>query len=228
MDKTPQIDMFDAMLYAAAPHAGRRELEEYHAADPAMQLSARAKRRIVKRAKRGPTPILLYAKRVAMIALIVMSIGFAAMLSIEAVREAIVNAIVEWYEESIAVSFMREEEVVAPTEILEYREPRGLGEEFVRYEVRKNQSSFSVEYESENALVVYRQGLLDGFDTYLSNMKAVEMENIKVCEMPGVITSTSTEWGQQLTIVWHDKEYSYVITGNIPVYQLLKMAKSVK
>ncbi|MBQ8397850.1 MAG: DUF4367 domain-containing protein [Clostridia bacterium] len=226
MDKTPQIDMFDAMLYAAAPHAGRRELEEYHAADPAMQLSARAKRRIVKRAKRGPTPILLYAKRVAMIALIVMSIGFAAMLSIEAVREAIVNAIVEWYEESIAVSFMREEEVVAPTEILEYREPRGLGEEFVRYEVRKSQSSMSIDYESDTVLIIYRQGLLESFDAYISNEESV-MKDIQVNGYPGLITLTATEVGQQRTIVWHDNEYSYVITGNMSADELLKLAESV-
>ena len=226
MDKTPQIDMFDAMLYAAAPHAGRRELEEYHAADPAMQRSARAKRRIVKRAKRGPTPILLYAKRVAMIALIVMSIGFAAMLSIEAVREAIVNAIVEWYEESIAVSFMREEEVVAPTEILEYREPRGLGEEFVRYEVRKSQSSMSIDYESDTVLIIYRQGLLESFDAYISNEESV-MKDIQVNGYPGLITLTATEVGQQRTIVWHDNEYSYVITGNMSADELLKLAESV-
>ena len=226
MDKTPHIDMFDAMLYAAAPHAGRRELEEYHAADPAMQRSARAKRRIVKRAKRGPTPILLYAKRVAMIALIVMSIGFAAMLSIEAVREAIVNAIVEWYEESIAVSFMREEEVVAPTEILEYREPRGLGEEFVRYEVRKSQSSMSIDYESDTVLIIYRQGLLESFDAYISNEESV-MKDIQVNGYPGLITLTATEVGQQRTIVWHDNEYSYVITGNMSADELLKLAESV-
>lgn len=228
MNKIPQVDMLDAILYAAAPYAGRRELEEYSAADLTMQLPIRTKRRIVKRAKRGPAPILRQLKRVAVIALVVMSVCFAAVLSIEAVREAIWNAIVEWYEESIAVSFVCEEAVSAPTEILEYREPRGLGEEFVRYEVGRNEKSFSVEYESESTLIVYWQGLLNGFDTYLSNIEAVKMDDIKIGELSGVITSTPTELGQQLTIVWHDNEYSYVITGNIFWDKLLQIAESVR
>lgn len=139
MNKVPQVDMLDALLYAAAPYAGQKELEEYSSADPTLRLSDRAKRRIVRRAKQGPSPVWQYAKRVAMIALVVMAVGFGAVLSIDAVRNALVDAIVDWYERYIAVVFVHEEEASAPTEIMEYREPRGLGDEFVRREVRKNQ-----------------------------------------------------------------------------------------
>lgn len=227
MYKPMQNDMFDALLYAAAPYAGQHELEEYASADLDMQLSTRAKRRIARRARRGPMPVLRYVKRAAMIALVVMSLGFASMLSIEAVREALWNAIVEWYEESIAVAFVSKEVVSVPIEILEYREPRGLGEEFVRYEVRKNNNSLKVEYESATVLITYRQGLLEGFDTLLSNEKTV-ISDITVKNCPGLTTSTITEIGQQVTVVWHDNEYTYVISGNVALDVLLKMAESVQ
>lgn len=228
MNNTPQVDMFDALLYAAAPYAGRQELEEYFSVEPPMQLSARVKRRIIKRAKRGATPILVYAKRAAMIALVVMAIGFAGVMSIDAVRAALWNAIVGWYEEYIAVAFVQEEMVSAPTEILEYREPRGLGEEFERYEVRRNESSLSVEYENDTVLVIYRQGLLDQFEMFTSNQESEMSEKIEVNGCSGLVASAMTNIGEQLTILWHDDEYAYVLTGNMPVDELLRIAESVR
>jgi len=228
MNNTPQVDMFDALLYAAAPYAGRQELEEYFSVEPPMQLSERVKRRIIKRAKRGATPILVYAKRAAMIALVVMAIGFAGVMSIDAVRAALWDAIVGWYEAYIAVAFVQEEMVSAPTEILEYREPRGLGEEFVRYEMRKNDSGLIVEYESATALIYYRQGLMDQFETFVSNQESTISDEIKVNGYVGMISSAMTNIGEQLTILWHDDEYAYVLTGNMPVDELLRIAESVR
>lgn len=227
MNKKPYVDMLDALLYAAAPYAGQKELAEYFSVEPPMQLSERIKRRIIRRAKRGTVTVMQYAKRVAVIALIVMSIGFAGVLSIDAVRAALWNAIVEWYEEYIAVAFVQEETVSAPTEILEYREPRGLGEEFVRYETGKNESSFSIEYESDSILIFYRQGLLDQFETFLSNQKSEIFNEININGCSGMMTSATTEVGEQLTILWHDDEYTYFLIGNMPLDELLKIAEGV-
>lgn len=226
MNKVPQVDMLDALLYAAAPYAGQKELEEYSSADPTLRLSERTKRRIVRRAKQGPSPVWQYAKRVAMIALVVMAVGFGAVLSIDAVRNALVDAIVDWYERYIAVVFVHEEEASAPTEIMEYREPRGLGDEFVRRERGRNQSSFCVEYENESVLIIYRQGLLDCFDTFLSNEETV-VNYVQVNGHPGLITSSTMGNGPQLTIVWHDDEYTYFIIGHMLTDELLKIAESV-
>ena len=228
MNKKPYVDMLDALLYAAAPYAGQNELAEYFSVEPPMQLSERIKRRIIRRAKRGTVTVMQYAKRVAVIALIVISIGFAGVLSIDAVRAALWNAIVEWYEEYIAVAFVQEETVSAPTEILEYREPRGLGEEFVRYEVGRNESSLIVEYESDVVLISYRQAVFDQFEIFLSNHESEIFNEIKVNGYPGMITSATTNIEQQLTILWHDDEYTYFIIGNITVDELLKVAESVR
>lgn len=110
MERISNENMLDALLYAAAPYAGRNELEEYYSADPSLTLSDRAKKRILKRLRREKNyrerhetynPVLEYAKRAVSVILIILSIGFVSALSIDAVRETMWEVILKWYDEYI-------------------------------------------------------------------------------------------------------------------------------
>ncbi len=168
MIDTKHFDEMDMLLYAAVKHAGKNEIEEYNSADTSVKMSDNAEKRIVKllhkedrRIEREQKyierhttyyPVREILKRVAVVVLVVMSVGFAGALSIEAVRVEIRNAVVAWFEEYLDIDFKIDEIEQVTDVILEYKEPQ-LGEEYVRYEIMKSEYKYYIEYENDNVLI---------------------------------------------------------------------------
>ena len=84
MSESRNPDNMDILLYAAAPYAGKNELDEFEKADES-ELSPKAEKRIFKKIQRRIDyhekreefhPVLETLKRVAVIVLAVMSISF--------------------------------------------------------------------------------------------------------------------------------------------------------
>lgn len=235
MNRTSKIDEMDLLLYSAMPYVEHKEVAAYEkAADVPVTLSEKDKKRILKRIKRAGEyrerhevyrPGLEMFKRVAVIALVVMSLCFTGVMSVEAVRVTLWETIVEWYENSIFFAYVNGDESVVPDKILEYREPV-LGDEYERYEF-KNEFSYVIEYESDEFLVTYSQSLLGDFSVMLSNHDT-EMMNITVNGYPGTMTVFVTEGITNTIIIWHDNEYAYRISGNLSYDELLKVAESVQ
>lgn len=236
MNKTSKIDEMDLLLYSAMPYVEHKEVAVYDkAADVPVTLSEKDKKRILKRIKRAGEyrerhevyrPGLEMFKRVAVIALVVMSLCFTGVMSVEAVRVTLWETIVEWYENSIFFAYVNGDESVVPDRILEYREPE-LGDEYERYEGIKNEYSYTLEYESDQFLVSYSQNLLKNYSVMLSNHDT-EMIDITVNGYPGTMTVFVTEGITDTTIIWHDNEYAYRISGDLSYDELLKVAESVQ
>ena len=236
MNRTSKIDEMDLLLYSAMPYVEHKEVEVYDkAADVPVTLSEKDKKRILKRIKRAGEyrerhevyrPGVEAFKRVAVIALVVMSLCFTGVMSVEAVRVTLWETIVEWYENSIFFAYVNGDESVVPDRILEYREPV-LGNEYERYEGIKNEYSYVLEYESERYLITYSQGLLGDFSVMLSNHDT-EMMDITVDGCPGTMTVFATEGITSTTIIWHDNEYTYRLSSDLSYDELLKVAESVQ
>lgn len=237
MERISNENMLDTLLYAAAPYAGRNELEEYYTADPSLTLSDRAKKRILKRLRREKnyrerhetySPVLEYAKRAVSVILIILSIGFVSALSIEAVRETMWEVILEWYDEYIDFSYKGESEGVYLTEIQEYKEPRAIGDEFVRYEGRKNESNYIIEYESEDAVISYHQTLFNGDYTVNLTNESTVVDDVAIGEYDGKIFTNNRHNIVTYTCIWNDGIYMYKIISNLTKEELIKIAESVK
>lgn len=236
MNRTSKIDEMDLLLYSATPYVEHKEVEVYNkAADIPVTLSAKDKKRILKRIKREGEyqehhevyhPRLEKVKRVAIIALVVMSICFTGVMSVEAVRVALWKTIVEWYENSIYFGYANGDDSDVPDKILEYREPV-LGKEYERYEGIKNEYSYTLEYESDQFLISYSQSLLEDYSVMLSNHET-KMIDITVNGYPGIMTVFETEGVTNTTIIWHDDEYVYRMSSNLSYGELLKVAESVR
>ena len=80
-------------------------------------------------------PVFETLKRVAVIVLAVMSISFVSALSIEAVRSDIYNAVIQWFDKKLGISF-DDVPTDAPDRILDYKEPV-LPEGYERFEIGK-------------------------------------------------------------------------------------------
>lgn len=226
MSKEQKFDPLDAMLYVAAKQAGTHELEELAQADPTLKLSRRVKRRIIRRAKHNGPAILAYAKRAAMVALVVMSAGFMALLSVDAVRADVWNAVVEWYEKYFDVSYS-DDAATAPEVILEYREPRGGVNEYTRNEVGRSEVDLFVEYTSEHVSLTYTQSILKDYDISISNNQST-VQNIEINGHAGICFKQVDMGDTYTAIVWNDGEYAYFLGGNLTKEQLIQIANTVR
>lgn len=239
MNETPKTDMMDILLYAVAPYACTQELDEYNNADPSLKLSDKAKKRIIKRLKNEQeyqekhekySPAWEYTKRVAVIVLLALSLSFVSAMSIEAVRTALWEVIMEWGEERIFYWYQSDEEEPAVlTQILKYKEPRAIGEEYTRYEGLKNEYYYTVEYEKEGVLISYSQDLLNNNGIYLSNESTI-IENVVVGNYMGSMVTSYLHEREFYTIIWNDHVYMYTLSGggNITRDELIAIAESVE
>lgn len=234
MNRTSKTDEMDLLLYSAMTYVEHKEIEEYDkAAEVPVTLSQKDRKRILKRIKRAGAyrekhevyrPVHEILKRITVVVLVILSVGFMGTISIEAVRTAIWDTIVEWYENSIYFAYGNGDDSVVPDRILEYREPV-LGDEYERYEF-KNEFNYVVEYESDQSLITYSQNLLEDFSIMLSNHDT-EMTDITLNGYPGTMTVFTTEGVTQTTIIWHDNEYVYRMSSNLSYEELLKIAESI-
>lgn len=168
--------------------------------------------------------------KVAIIALVVMLVMFAAMMSVSAIRTAIWEIITEWYEEYIAIGYEPEEGygVVEPPKMIEeIRKPTLLPlgvEEEIGMSAR---SMFTCNYYlGEDCYVSYKQlllrndiGMLDGDDAIISETM--------VGKYKGWLFTYEKE--EYIIVVWNDAEYSYHLSSTfLTIDELILIAQSVK
>lgn len=168
--------------------------------------------------------------RVAIIALVVISVMFTAMMSVSAIRSAIWEIITEWYEEYIAVGYVPEEgiEVREPPKMIEeIRKPTLLplgAEEEVLGSTRQ---TFACEYYVEDdCYLSFKQSLLDESVGKFDGDDAV-ITKIMVGNYDGILFTYEKE--DYIYILWNDTEYCYTITSTfLSVEELTLVAESVK
>lgn len=166
----------------------------------------------------------------AIIALVVISVMFTAMMSVSAIRTAIWEIITEWYEEYIAVGYVPEEgiEVPEPPKMIEeIRKPTLLplgAEEEVLGSTRQ---TFACEYYVEDdCYIIFKQFLineditkLDGDDAVLTEMMIGDSQGYCI----------SYEKDDYIYVLWNDTEYSYQISSVVlNMDELRLIAESVK
>lgn len=233
MSESQNPDNMDILLYAAAPYAGKNELYEFEKADES-ELSPKAEKRIFKKIQRRIDyyekhekfhPVFETLKRVAVIVLAVMSISFVSALSIEAVRSDIYNAVIQWFDKKLGISF-DDIPTDAPDRILDYKEPV-LPEGYERFEMKKDELGFSVEYENEDSLIIYWQRPLNGYGSFLSNERT-DVEDVNVIGYDGIKTVFESHGVTTTTIIWKDNEYAYMLSSDLSYEELLRIAESIE
>lgn len=235
MNNIMKPDSMDLMLYAAMPFVKNKELDEYNAAESSEDIPSSFKKKLLRCIKRERNynerheiyrPALETCKRVAIVVLIIFSVGFAGAMSVEAVRNEIYNAVVEWFEKSLSISFKDDNTKTELNEILEYREPQ-LGDDYSRYEIQKNEYRYMVEYENESVLVTYCQSISEDYSILRSNENTIA-EDIEVSGYPGLMTTYLVNGITTTTILWQDDEYTYSLSSNLPHDDLLKISNSIE
>ena len=144
-------------------------------------------------------------KRVAAVILI----ACAAAMSVEAVRTAIWNAIVTWYDDYVAISFRKDGVGDAPETIVTKKEPMMDGYE--REVLLDSPTMYMVSYSSESCQVVYTQTVLDQNELRI-DAKKTSGYDISIGENAGQIFYADDK--NETFIVWNDGEYSFTLQCN--------------
>ena len=229
------FDRLDALIALSSRSLIDDEAEKFLELEPYQDISEKARRKamqIIKRAERKKRshPAFHALKIAAIACLICISLVFTACVSIPEVREAMWEAVVEWYDEYIAVRFRGNSSRSgassrAPASIEEVNLPKYMPDGYTTTAFR-SKTLFSAEYYDSdgNYAFTYIQGTQEREILQIDTPKAPP-KNVDINGNEGILV---IEDGI-MAVVWQDSRYMYVIHGVFETQEdILKVCRSVK
>lgn len=213
------FDRLDALIALSSRSLIDDEAEKFLELEPYQDISEKARRKamhIIKRAERKKcSHPALHALKIATIAcLICISLVFTACVSIPEVREAMWEAVVEWYDEYIAVKFRGNSSQSgassrAPASIEEVNLPKYMPDGYTTTAFR-SKTLFSAEYYDSDGeyAFTYIQGTQEREILQIDTPKEPP-KNVDINGSEGILV---IEDGI-MAVVWQDSRYMYVIHG---------------
>ena len=234
-------DKFDHLISLAALKCTEEEakkLNESDTSDVEFGKSYYRKRsRIIRKYRGGykASSFAVMAVKLAAAAVIIVALLAVLIGCVPGLRQAIYDAVIEWYEEYLSIRFEgpgipeieTEEDGTPPTCIEEVRKPtdlpEGVWEDVL---INTNYRKTIDYYMGEVYLFSFSQLLLDTNGISFDN----EGATVTYADINGnnaTIIDNKTE--NVISIVWNDKEYVYLLTTEIlELEELMHYAKSVK
>lgn len=226
-------DCLDAMILMSANVLAEKNSDELLKTDTSD--TARPKyldrkiKRIIRRERRKREygswyPVL---KNTAAGILIACTVTLAMVMSVEAVRTALWETIMKWFDDYISIAHVTEDEV--PTSIETRMQPTVYPNEWESEISGDTEAIYSVRYSCDGKLMVlYYQSLLNDENNWLDNDNII-IENIKVGESDGYLITYIDSANKSL--IWSDGDYSFSLStryDDITVEILMRMAESVE
>ncbi len=235
-----QNKKLDELLKQAFKEKNRRDVEAFLALDTTgVVISEKTERRVqrhIRRAsllgafkiprkrkiKEDASPKHISPRRLAVVILIMTAI-LACLLSISAVRDAIKNALVNWYDNYVAVYFA--DRALADGDVItEYKYPR-LSDEYEMREVLKEDKIYYCEYYlNDQFYFVYTQSVDDNISQHYDNIETYTKE-ITIADMYGVVFITADNGN---AVLLSDNKYFYFITGDLSEKDLLDVVSIIQ
>ena len=245
MNKVDNINfksrMFDEALKIVVKDHIKKEIDEYNDIKDyerhEFSLDFETKmNRVLKRGKKFKEDFrkasLKIIKRAAIIVLIILSISFLSLLSVEAIRTEIYNIITTFYEKFIQINPTNTDNQnfimsVIPEEIEEIFLPSYIPDGYWEDTVSKSDNNIRAVYiNDEDENIIYYQRLLsdvvsiDGED-YIENDIYINGVNGKIYEYDKVDDIS------YCIIIWNDNKYFYQLYSFLDKEESIKIAESV-
>lgn len=225
-------DNLDALILLSAQVLEESNLRCFAAADTADTVRPasldRKVRRLIRQEQhaRRTSAGWMSVKRVVAAILIFCTVAFAAAMSIEAVRGAVWQAIVRWYDTYIAVSF--EDADAVPKTIRAKREPTDVPDAWVKEVSVDSQSLYRVVYtEKGEKMLIYKQQPLEN-QVWANNVESTVSETTVGDQTATLVVLKDTK---HYTLYWSDGKYNYVlqaVSDEITPALMVQIAASVK
>ena len=226
-------DKLDALIIMSGDVLIKKNYELYQNTDVSGVIKPKSlDRRVIRNINRENRKkeygnLYKYLRRCAVLILVVCTVSFAVMMSVEAVRSAVWNAIIEFFDDYLSISYVMDSEV--PDKIEQKSEPEIGRPEWEKQVVADNNSMYVVVYrENGEKIITYMQRVIDENNTWFDN-ENTEIQNIKIGEMSAVLMFRTDM--QTYSLSWSDGRYEYSLeshSSEITKEDLISFAKTLR
>ena len=167
-----------------------------------------------------------YGRRIAAALLIACTVSFAAIMSVEAVRTALWNTLIEFFDDYISVMYVAD----PPTNsfIEKIAEPDITINNLDKEVLLESDSMYWAVYRKDGVKIfTYTQNILDESETWIDNENSV-VEDVQVNGYPALLIFRIDE--KTYFLNWSDGIYSYELdsySSNISKEELLTIAETI-
>ncbi|MBE7066896.1 MAG: DUF4367 domain-containing protein [Ruminococcaceae bacterium] len=234
-----KYDKLDAMLFIAVKKCGMEEVEKFNnpkSTDVTFSKRFYARKRKILRRYKSKTVARVFkkvARSAAIALLIILSMAFITVMSVSALRTAVLDAVVDFFDDYVKVGFgdagatpVPTDEVPArPTSIEEVKHITDLPDGVVEEVALNNKQMHKIKY-FKNGVNIF--SLVQ--ETFGEN--EVLFDNVDVDALTVYVNNTEarkfkTEKGAD-SLCWSDGNYIYTIICNSKEYDIIKLAESVQ
>lgn len=230
---TERYDKLDCMLFAAAGGFCSEEVEKFMNLDvsdvPESARYVRKRKRMIAKQRHKPffSACRRVARTVAVVLVIIFSLGFITVMSVSALRNAVFDVIVDWFENYVQVVFACDDDPGenAELKIEDLKKITGLPEgveEKIEYEYGKH---YTVNYFLDGERICsLRQHIYWKNTTYIDN-EGLIIEEITIDGHTAQLFETENGVTR---LYWSDGVYSYIIVCFSESLDIVELAKSVE
>lgn len=234
-----KYDKLDAMLFIAVKKCGMEEVEKFNnpkSTDVTFSKRFYARKRKILRRYKSKSVARVFkkvARSAAIALLIILSMAFITVMSVSALRTAVLDAVVDFFDDYVKVGFgdagatpvPTDEAPARPTSIEEVKHitdlPDGVVEEVVTSKSYYRKTRYFKDGVSIFSLIqeTYKENevLFDNVDV------DAQIVYVKEMEARMFISEKSVN-----NLCWSDGEYIYTIICNSKEYDMIKLAESVR
>lgn len=242
---TKKFHNFELLLFAAAEDAANDVAEEFINIDSSqVEISPQSRKRVeryIRKSKRK-TKLMRPVKVILVACLIALSVAFTACMAIPQIREAMKEAVIQWYEDFFAIGFSDEPHEITtpppaqeaiptepPTEIEKKAYASYLHQNLRSMVVLDFQSRYEVHYidSDDNPVFILQQKTITD-EPLWNDAEGASAREVMVTGHKAYMVSYDNEPGVY-RLIWQDYYYRYVIYGYFEDQaDLIKVAENIK
>ena len=178
--------------------------------------------------------VLHWAKRIAVVILILVSLIFAGMMSVKAIRDQLTHIVTQWYSKYIDIDFTRDEQAggTSDSDVIDLQNtgmalPSYIPEGYVEEIVVRSPAIIIVEYHNSNgSLLAYQQQILSSGGALSIDSEGYSSEPVLISGHEGQIFLPSYD-NEAINLVWCDDRFSYFLSGYFDREEMIKIAESI-
>lgn len=231
--------IFEVILKAAIKESFENEVRAYPSADTLTEeydLSLTTHRIIEKmiqdsHKKLAQLHIKKVAKKAAVIAAITIPVSIFGLFSVDASRNAIFNALLDWKADHIDIKYGDKQVTSSMTSSnlnSSIIKPQYLPDGFIETECSMSGSNYVIKYENNNGkTIILRRSLLPKEGTFAIDIENTERKEIKIKGEPAFLF-VAKEPNKISYLAWKKQSYSYFLRADIKSDELVMIAESMQ
>lgn len=222
---------FDAMLEAAIEQDFQQEIDDI---DWSRQIEHIFSHEHVQKIRelfhvyRKPQGFLKAASKIAVVIFILLSVSFAGLMSVEAVRQEVFQIAIQWYEKYVDVFFKEDnkKEVSMPGQV-RFLVPSYIPEGYDQNDTVRLRSALLITYVNTDGLeLYYEQSLQLDKDSLSLDGEGFTLKQVEINKWNGIFLIPEDE-SKPTSLIWSDGIFTYQVSGYLNEDEILKIAKNI-